>query len=217
MKIIDKNKDYYDFYGRVINDIEPPVFDRRGSCILTNNLIVEKLYDPNYSSSYFYAMLVTGYERYLFRFEYKIGNYDILSGNYAICTNIKFLKKYSGIKLKTLSTAYKETPLCIYSVRLNTIWSKNFFKYKISDTYREEKFIDKVSYDELINTSSTTMISLPILKDTSIPSFIPVHDMWVSLENYFISLSNDKDISIETNNEKIVNHGFDLKTSFRKM
>lgn len=61
------------------------------------------------------------------------------------------------------------------------------------------------------------IIPNPLLKNTFIASIISPEDIWIEVENYISSQNNEKDQDNMTNNEKILSHGFDLKTSFRKV
>lgn len=55
----------------------------------------------------------------------------------------------------------------------------------------------------------------PILKDLGFHKIMSPEDCWINISNW---LSREKTITDNrTDKEKIVGHGFDLKTSFRKM
>ena len=58
-----------------------------------------------------------------------------------------------------------------------------------------------------------------ILKNIGIPAMISPEKIYYGMETYLFSLKNDKDCESTglTDCEKIVNHGFDKKTSFRNM
>ena len=55
----------------------------------------------------------------------------------------------------------------------------------------------------------------PLLCDTAIPALIPPFEIYKNLEMYISSLKTEKTVDIATNDEKIINHGFDMKSSFR--
>ena len=55
----------------------------------------------------------------------------------------------------------------------------------------------------------------PLLRDTGIPALIPPFEIYKNLEMYISSLKTEKTVDIATNDEKIINHGFDMKSSFR--
>ena len=55
----------------------------------------------------------------------------------------------------------------------------------------------------------------PLLRDTGIPALIPPFEIYKNLEMYLSSLKTEKTVDIATNDEKIINHGFDMKSSFR--
>ena len=57
-----------------------------------------------------------------------------------------------------------------------------------------------------------------ILEKTGIPSIINAEDIYLAFDEYFRSLKDDIDVETDlTDNDKIINHGFDKKTSFRKV
>lgn len=58
-----------------------------------------------------------------------------------------------------------------------------------------------------------------ILKNIGIPSIIPPKQIYYGMETYLFSLKNDQNCESKglTDFERIVNHGFDKKTSFRNM
>ena len=58
-----------------------------------------------------------------------------------------------------------------------------------------------------------------ILKNIGIPAMIPPEQIYYSMETYLFSLKNDRNCESTglTDCEKIVNHGFNKKTSFRNM
>ena len=59
-------------------------------------------------------------------------------------------------------------------------------------------------------------IELPILANTSLTKLLDPDTIWKELSNYISSLKNDKNVdSGITDVEKVVNHGFDKKESFR--
>ena len=55
----------------------------------------------------------------------------------------------------------------------------------------------------------------PLLLDTGIPALIPPFEIYKNLEMYLSTSKTEKTVDIATNDEKIVNHGFDMKSSFR--
>ena len=60
---------------------------------------------------------------------------------------------------------------------------------------------------------------IPILSQTGIPAVIQPEQIFLGIEEYLSSKSNDRSMESEglTDVDKAVNHGFDKRTSFRKM
>ena len=59
---------------------------------------------------------------------------------------------------------------------------------------------------------------IPILKDLGIPQWIEPLDIYLALEEYFMKQKTDTeriDPIGQTNDDKIIVHGFDTETSFR--
>ena len=62
MRIIDKNKDFYDYFQDYDSDI---VFDRRGSHILTNEELNLWIRESRYKPNDKYLLLQIGYTNWL--------------------------------------------------------------------------------------------------------------------------------------------------------
>lgn len=101
---------------------------------------------------------------------------------------------------------------------------KTYFKVKSEeggkyrDDYREkyENFsrltVENPEYPIYLRSFSIST-PFPKLENLGIPTVLPAEELWNMLYNY---LSKDVDIThVQTNEDKIVSHGFDLKTSFR--
>jgi hypothetical protein len=69
------------------------------------------------------------------------------------------------------------------------------------------------------DTYETKEYSVPILKDTFIAKFIHPEDIYYSIEEFISSKKNDIDTESKglTDKEKVINHGFDTKSSFRNV
>lgn len=75
----------------------------------------------------------------------------------------------------------------------------------------KSKKIDYLNY----RVTDEINIDLPILANTFLTKLINAEDIWKDINTYISSLNNDKDIKEASDIEKVVNHGFDKKESFR--
>lgn len=188
MKIIDKNKDYYDYVSGIYG-IDPLVtYDRRGSKIL----YVDKKLDTSYcmfninnAIRYDNIVVEIGNRQYFYRV---VGDND-----YA---------EYEFHKFVEGNERLSDAPV-------------NFARCSIVGTYFKEK--GKFSWDYRYEPEDYTIVKNPILKNTFIPSEIEPEEVWQLISDY-ISKLKDKDIvDNRTDAEKIESAGFDEKISFRNI
>lgn len=205
MQIIDKNKDFYDYFSYVYGVDKTITFDRRGSTIIYD----ESIFLLN-NKSYLYLMVdrKTHFILEVGNIQYLIEMYDIeIERNWSI-------NEFKSCKLKILHTFsnhthYFDSVMSIREVDVKTRfnWSRGDFKREpiLSDNFRDT--VIKI-YDNYIN--------LPILKETQLTKVLDPEEIWKELQNYISALNNDKEVDIEmTDVEKAEIHGFDRKTSFR--
>ncbi|MDR0927422.1 MAG: hypothetical protein LBO69_06605 [Ignavibacteria bacterium] len=219
MKIIDKNKDYYD-YLQGINGIDPQVtFDRRGSFMPSinwlNSFIIpyqepDKYLFPNINKSK--IVLEVGFQHYILEIErmkdetckYKLHSQSRDEHCGASVIGIYRLSYYSRddrwkvtkeTHIPTILVSDSETKSNIeYDVVMTPC-----FKCLSSDT-------ENVRQSPYLN---------PILKDTFIPSIIDAQTIWNNIYEY-ISFTNEPLITDSmTDKEKLESKGFDNKSSFR--
>lgn len=220
MKIIDSNKDFYDFYQNIYRD-KTLTFDRRDSYNLSRTEFASHFYfDENNHSRWFryrdyakiqYVILQVCNTFWLF--ELTILKTDA----YACC------QEYS---LKLLDT-WKD-----YNAQMQLIYLAHVrFPYYVKDTLEKKvEAIHSKNYDVLhvfnkftISRSNgvgwdTETRHIPILQNIGIASEVNPLDIYLALEEYFNTqiTNNERVESIGlTNDEKITNHGFNLKDSFR--
>ena len=207
MFIIDKNKDYYDYLSHVYGVDKKVTFDRRGSIVLTDRYIVDHTFEYKGYSRWlkrekeFFFLLEVGKLQYLF----KVFDYDIVQDAYGVYHVGKKFK--IGIKhVFDEDRNFFGKPLTIKDVKVKYQWIKRKYVSVITD------FKDCIEIREKTFDNSR----YPILAETKIPALISAFDMWRELSTYISSLNNDKEVDIvNTDKAKIVNHGFDLKSSFR--
>ncbi len=109
--------------------------------------------------------------------------------------DIEYLKKYKSLKSFKDMIEFEQQEHLKYNNKSNVVYPLNGNSYnniKNSDIY--------------------------ILEKTGIPSIINAEDIYLAFDEYFRSLKDDIDVETDlTDNDKIINHGFDKKTSFRKV
>ena len=208
MYIIDKNKDFYDYYSHIYGVDKAITFDRRGSIILNDDYFISLLDASstfswsNPSSSYF--LLEVGYKQYMIKYsnvkkEYdrnllfdKVVSYDISLGRVFEENKHLFRKEVSIVK------AYIPS------------WYDFGLKYN-----SKKNILDLIKLND-VKFSLEKVIELPILSGTQLTSLLDANELWKEISTYISSQGNDKDIDIiNTDKDKIINHGFDTKTSFR--
>ena len=205
MQILDKNKDFYDFYQNIYID-KTYTFDRRKSVYFHKEDWNEIFY--NDERNYIYYVLQVGYSRYL----YKITYLDVSTGwvmhldNYKI-ELVKYWKNYDNLVDFEFGIAEK----------LESYGYKNY-----------HPLYEKQSIDSLYNTelkkaylyaSRLKGRSYPILCESGIASCTDSHQLYMDIEEW-LSAQKEKEFRTEskdiTDKQKIVNHGFDTRESFRK-
>lgn len=199
MRIIDKNQDYYDFYQRIYPDAYL-VFDRRGSVIVNSDLIRDmQCRAQSFNVSFYYEndswilyfILESGYDRWVFYIEYTYRD------GYSMETediDVLHFKDYKG-EPKELSLSVMKIP-----------WMH----------IRDEQ--DIVRIVENGDFTRFWEIKKPILKDCEFAGLVDAFDLYNSIEEFlsFVKTKSERTESIGiTDKEKIVNHGFDTKKSFR--
>ena len=213
MYIIDRNTDFYDYLSNVYGVDKGIVFDRRGSVRLTDDWL----------SSFFSMVSVKYVEKDDQYFILEVGTVQYLIRAY----DPKWIKasfdKVSSFKIEIVRVFHNNKhrygpPISIRNVRLSHVHWWFSIKSK-NDTW--DHYVQTESYEELFiaphhRHTSPTKVDLPILAGTKLTSILNPDELWKELMNYISSQGNDKDVSIPmTDVEKVEQHGFDKKTSFR--
>ena len=234
MRIIDKNHDFYDYLQDPTDD--RTVFDRRNSFLLTKDMVCDKLYCPDHRNdsnhrflllqcgSTFWLFLLTITERRTARWSTisDITNYDLellsMWKNYdkdrklISFTMVDFLNLYSLLprwlggpdedfynKLKSAAGKLQ------YSIDHNEFRvRRSFDRYEVARSYK--------------NTYVTEIKDVPLLHACGVSELVDPQLMFCAIEEYF-SMEKTAAETTEpkgaTNDDKIIMHGFDTKTSFR--
>ena len=225
MRIIDKIADYYDYLQDPTDKL---VFDRRGSFLLTKEMFCKKIRLIRYfgESKYRFVLLQCGATFWLFLVtitewdaEHNPTDYNIE----LLSTWKDYDKKRELLKLDLISIHR------IYGMR---DWKTREFDYekilaRVSDIKNE---IIHKNYDVENNIGSYIKVTsskggsveekqhIPILRACGVGNLIEPIEMFCAIEEYF-SLEKTASERTEpvgsTNDDKIIMHGFDTKTSFR--
>ena len=213
MRILDKYKDYYDFFGHISED-KTLVYDRRGSTPLTLEQILYHLLNGRYRYHYndvLYFGLHVGFKLFILEVtnlqidtDKKTGKVKHASGDIGLVDSIDNF----NWKGKPLQLVHLRKPVPKYQSYMAQLrrWDQS---------YQSQLKIDPIMQVKDDKVTNELLAEKPLLLDTGIPALIPPFEIYKNLEVYFSASKTEKTVDIATNNEKIVNHGFDMKSSFR--
>ena len=225
MRIIDKNNDFYDYLQGIYRD-DSITFDRTDSFILTKDIMCEHLNLLYYRRrrSHCFVLLQICHSFWLFLLEItQKADYD--------------RPKDYTVSLITRWDNY-DKPRCL--VKLDIIsfglslyrkgWYKWFENIEPNLTGHIDDLthaVDQNDYDIDVEINKHTYYSgdgtqkekhIPLLKASGLSAWIDPLDAYLAFERYFLleksSLERTESVGL-TDKEKIGNHGFDVKTSFR--
>ena len=217
LRIIDKNKDYYDYLAHQPDSDDGVTFDRRGSIPLRNedffNILSEHVKNHKY------------YRRYWGWWKEEPVKYNKF---FAVRAGVKLF--LIGLKLEIDESDFRNCILKSYKMEFIKTFEDFDYRGKILDivsvgnidflvTAINKKRLENVKLSELVIKNMGLPDEFYILKNIGIPSIIPPEQIYYGMETYLFSLKNDQNCESKglTDSEKIVNHGFDKKTSFRNM
>ena len=226
MRIIDKQNDYYDYLQDNGDDL---VFDRRGSRSLSKEEIldtVNRVLDSYYHVPHVFLLLQCGATYWLLFVE----GTDIKKRT-GFCGPAKTASNYN-IQLLSRWKEYDQ-PLKLLS--LQAIDFNQFWKYKFYDVnYRRREVVRTLNEDRLAESSRElreavihkdyrvyqdfSKKGLLLLKSSGVPNVIGPEEIYNAIDEYFSLSKTAAESTVAegtTNNDKIRNHGFDTKTSFR--
>ena len=206
MRIID-NK--YDFYDYLQDPTDQLVFDRRGSYNLTKEVLCNKIKPyshcfRNSSTENNYRMLIqcgAAFWLVLLKMNNTMDNYDL--------ELLDFWKNYDKpnklLKIDLIVFGWRINRAKVEDMR-DAINHNNYLK-----NYNINRYTKYTDYKE-------EECTIPILSPSGLGNIIDPMDMFCAIEEYF-SIEKTKSETTEpkgvTNNDKIVMHGFDTKSSFR--
>ena len=201
MRIIDKNKDFYDYFQDYDSDI---VFDRRGSHILINEELNRwVLWSRRSEADDKYFLLQIGYTNWLILAKPTKINRDGYGGYMVEDFSLELIEMWKDYNK---SVDFKFGEIKTYYT-MEYIKSKKF-NYKTS-------LIDDIKLGNFEYKNNFTETSPIVLNKTKLPSILNAQEVYLAIEEW---LSHKKDDIVHdsmTDKEKIVSHGFDTKLSFR--
>jgi hypothetical protein len=218
MRILDKQKDYYDYHAGIFGIDNTVFFDRRGSIKLTQNILIRTmLYDHiteyNFERGHIkdlYGIIEVGYFQYLFRI-FNITVTTIYNQNNIPIPIEPIVYEYDGqmelVYVFDDRKHYFLSPINLYAI-------KTYYHFDL-DKIKKEK--QQLNYSNDIIVVKESLIKNPIFIDTKVPSILDSKTVYINVFDY-ISSKADFDI-VDTRDDiaKAVDHGFDKKTSFRRM
>lgn len=200
MKILDKNKDFYDYLQDYDSDI---VFDRRGSHILTNEeLNFFPLYN-RYKVNDVYLLLQIGYTNWLIvekpiKIIKDVSGYNIVKDfSIELIEKWKDYNKSVDFKFGEIKTRYT----------IEYITSKKF--------NHKTALIDDIKLGNFEYKNNLAEKSPIVLSKTKLPSILNAQEVYLAIEEWLLHKKDDSIHDSMTDKEKIVSHGFDTKSSFR--
>ena len=225
MRIIDKQHDFYDYLQDPTDRI---VFDRRGSFLLTRKIFCEGFRYLRYhnDSRYRFVLLQCGVTYWLFLVTItarglfdEVVDYDL--------ELLKTWKNYDGsnelIKLNVVSFGISMWNYRTRDMDLERIKNRvNDLQAAIDQgDYRVEHNLG--CYRKITDFKGASKIeiqNLPILKACGIADLVDPVSVFCAIEEHFSmkkTASETTEAKGTTDEDKVVMHGFDVKTSFRKM
>ncbi len=201
MKIIDNKKDYYDYISGINGIDEYVVYDRRGSISLVN---LFKVHSGPFNSSTtfykderFYVVVVAGEKKFVYVVDRKISDrkvHFVISTWDELMVTIKSEPGFHWVSFGRDDIVHKD-------VIARDLSSKTPLLFYYTTRPGFESF--------------TECIKNPIL--SGIPIYIPAEEIWSGIYNYLLKEKEPKMEDNRTDIEHLESHGFDKKTSFRKM
>ena len=239
MRIIDKNTDFYDYLQNIYQD-NSVTFDRTDSFILTKELMCEHLRRSSHLSWYYddseqmsFVLLQVCHTLWLFLVEAKRFDDYGTPQDYTI-ELLNSWKNYSKqrklIQIDFISFGYEISRyIRDYDFKSHhPVYNKSNIVNRTSDLCRAVDTNDYQIKNSInghiiyrgggFNNKNRVEKHIPILKACGMAGCINPLDIYLAFDEYF-SLEKQLQERTEsvgiTDKERIENHGFDVKTSFR--
>lgn len=225
MRIIDKNNDFYDYLQSPTDTL---VFDRRNSFLLTKKMICDRIAFFRGEDKTKFLLLQCGSTFWLF----------LLTA-----TELGFYDNPTDYDLELITSwkNYDKQRKCISFavIKFNFAYRALVSKHSEEDQVHDRimKSVDKLQYaidhnEYEVGPRLDTMDiykdhrggfikstqDIPLLKGCGIANLIDPFTIFYAIEEYFSMEKTDSETTEPkgaTNDDKIIIHGFDTKTSFR--
>lgn len=226
MRIIDKNVDFYDYQQEVYQDASN-VFDRTPSFILTKNIMCEALRRSDVrdkstdrylllqicNTFWFFYVEITKFDDHWYQSDLPEDYTIELIATWKNYNKLRCLIKFYTISLDpTISHLYNG-----YDYKNHCHITNKDRLYKNKDAIVQS--IDTNNYKlKCALADSTRYDKKPILKACGVSKLIDPLEIYLAFDEYFSLEKQDKERTASvgiTDKERIYNHGFDVKTSFR--
>lgn len=229
MRIIDKRRDYYDYLQEVYRD-DSIVFDRTDSFMLEKSSIASFLLGERVGSCHFILMQVCN-SFWLFIVQVTNVDKNGVVTDYDI--NLLVTWKDYDKPRQLIKIHYIEFKIGI-TYKFKT-WNKKMRRseWNVDDIFKDAKVLKNAvdtneynlerelsKFDFWNQDGSFVEKHIPILAASGIAALVDPLDIYTSLEEYFSleKQSSERRESVGlTDKEKVENHGFDTKRSFRNM
>lgn len=229
LRIIDKNRDFYDYLQNVYRD-DSVTFDRTDSFLLTKEMVCDRLYGVNVRSRWsswrdnpnYFVLLQVCNTFWLLLLKVKRWKDGCVIAEHPIDYTVELLTSWKNynkerklISVDIVSFTPEVTRLFYSRTLIEESLHRLIQAININD-FRVEDSINKTTIYKGDGTKDEKHI--PILKACGIGSCIDPLGIYLSFDEYFSleKSSSERTSSLGiTDNEKIENHGFDIKTSFR--
>lgn len=209
MRLTSKFKDYYDYLIGVYG-IDPKVRYSR----------LEFYPPPNNPEKYLNNMWLPtldslGYPEYETKFLFVIDNLFYL---YRIKPDMN--NGYARFPWKIVDSEFRNKILRKQGIRHTRSWGfrniKNVkFNFTKSNNFKELSFLIKQPV-YCVNLRNEIESKIPILNDViGFAGIYPPEKIYLDISNFFLELNNKEVVPTSTSKEKILQHGFDIKKSFR--
>lgn len=225
MRIIDKQHDFYDYLQDPTDKI---VFDRRGSFLLTKERFCEGIRYQRYhkESCYRFILLQCGVAHWLFLVTITAVGWNASPVDYNMELIMNW-KNYNGLN-ELVKLGVVSFNISMWDYRIKDIDPEKV-KARASDL---KAAVDQGNYRVECDLGCHTKITdhkgsfikeiqnLPILKACGIADLVDPVSVFCAIEEHFSmekTASETTEAKGTTDEDKVIMHGFDIKTSFRKM
>lgn len=209
MRIIDKNKDFYDYAYPEFKD-STNTLDRRSSFVFSEEEFKKKL-SIHRSILDTYALLQV------------CNDFWIFCINQIVIENTDDIKDYNCQVYHWKDYKAERKLISFEFIRFDRFMPCEYFKnivHTVDVEIRNKYYWTTCDLCKGHIYVGNTRVekNFPILKDLKIASLIDPKDIYNAFDEYLSLEKQDKERAESvnlTNNEKVVNHGFDTKSSFR--